>query len=77
MDTRTKAIIATLLLAVFMIGSDFTGVMILVVQIEQDFSADVTTAQWMINAFALLGLIVALCLDDAKLRGLAPQRAGA
>ena len=53
MDTRTKSVIATLCFAALMIGTDFTGALLLVVPIEREFSADITTTQWVLNIYAL------------------------
>ncbi len=53
MDRHTKAIIATLCIPSFMIGTDFTGALLLVIPIEQDFAVDITTSQWVLNAYAL------------------------
>ena len=53
MDRRTKLSIATLMIAAFMIGTDFTGVLLLITPIEREFSADITTTQWVLNIFAL------------------------
>jgi len=53
LDGRTKLSIATLMIAAFMIGTDFTGALLLVTPIEKDFSADITTTQWVLNIYAL------------------------
>ena len=53
MDAKTKAIIATLFLPSLMIGTDFTGAMMLVVPIEHEYAVDITTTQWVLNAYAL------------------------
>ena len=53
MDRHTKAIIATLCTAALMIGTDFTGALLLVVPIEREFSVDITTTQWVLNIYAL------------------------
>ena len=53
MDRQTKAIIATLLVAAFMVGTDFTGAMMLVTPIELEYGADITTTQWVLNIYAL------------------------
>lgn len=53
MDTRTKVTIAALSVPAFMIGTDFTGALMLVIPIEHEFSSDITTTQWVLNVYAL------------------------
>jgi len=53
MDRRTKSIIATLSVPGFMIGTDFTGALMLVLPIEHEYSSDITTTQWVLNVYAL------------------------
>ncbi|MBT6203757.1 MAG: MFS transporter, partial [Rhodospirillaceae bacterium] len=53
MDRRTKAIVATLCFVALMIGTDFTGALLLVVPIEHEFSVDITITQWVLNIYAL------------------------
>ena len=53
MDRDTKPVIATLMVAALTIGTDFTGALLLVTPIERDFSADITTTQWVLNIYAL------------------------
>ena len=53
MDRSTKTIIATLSVPAFMIGTDFTGALMLVIPIEHEFSSDITTTQWVLNVYAL------------------------
>lgn len=53
MSKETKLAIATLMMAGFMVGTDFTGALLLVTPIEQDFSVDITTTQWVLNVYAL------------------------
>lgn len=45
--------IATLMITAFMIGTDFTGALLLVPSIEKELSADITTTQWVLNIYAL------------------------
>lgn len=45
--------IATLMIAAFTIGTDFTGVLLLVPSIEDEFLADITTTQWVLNIYAM------------------------
>ncbi|MEM9682162.1 MAG: MFS transporter [Pseudomonadota bacterium] len=53
MDSATKLVIATLMVASFTIGTDFTGALLLVTAIEREFSVDITTTQWVLNIYAL------------------------
>lgn len=53
MSRETKLSIATLCVAAFMIGTDFTGVLLLVPPIENEYSADITISQWVLNVYAL------------------------
>jgi EmrB/QacA subfamily drug resistance transporter len=41
-------------LAVFVVANDFTALTVALPQIEHDFHVDVTTAQWVINGYALV-----------------------
>jgi EmrB/QacA subfamily drug resistance transporter len=45
--------IATLMVTAFMVGTDFTGALLLVPAIETELSADITTTQWVLNIYAL------------------------
>jgi EmrB/QacA subfamily drug resistance transporter len=40
-------------IAVFVIANDFSAINVAIPQIEHDFKTDVTTAQWVVNAYAL------------------------
>jgi EmrB/QacA subfamily drug resistance transporter len=40
-------------IAVFVLANDFSAINVAIPQIEQDFDTDVTTAQWVVNAYAL------------------------
>lgn len=53
MDSRTRSVVATVSVPAFMIGTDFTGALMLVVPIEHEYSADITTTQWVLNVYAL------------------------
>ncbi|MEX3011692.1 MFS transporter [Hoeflea sp. TYP-13] len=44
---------ATLMMTAFIIGTDFTGALLLVPAIESELSADITTTQWVLNIYAL------------------------
>jgi MFS family permease len=62
MDRRTIAIIAALGIPTLTIGTDFTGALMLIIPIEHEFSADVTTTQWVLNIYALtfaMGMVTA------------------
>ena len=53
MDAASRLIIGTLCLSGFAIGTDFTGVILLVTDIQKDFGVDITTSQWVLNIYAL------------------------
>jgi DHA2 family methylenomycin A resistance protein-like MFS transporter len=53
MDRRTVTIIAALCVPALTIGTDFTGALMLIIPIEREFSADITTTQWVLNIYAL------------------------
>jgi hypothetical protein len=53
MDRRTMAIVASLGVPALTIGTDFTGALMLVLPIEREFAADITTTQWVLNIYAL------------------------
>jgi MFS family permease len=40
--------------AVFVLANDFSAINVAIPQIEKDFNTDVTTAQWVVNAYALV-----------------------
>ena len=40
--------------AVFVIANDFSAINVAIPQIEKDFDTNVTTAQWVVNAYALV-----------------------
>ena len=50
---HTRLGIATLMMTAFMIGTDFTGALLLVPAIETELAADITTTQWVLNIYAL------------------------
>ena len=52
-DTPGQLSYATLYLIAFTVGMDMTGAMILIPAIEAEYGADVTTTQWVLNAYAL------------------------
>lgn len=45
--------IAALMIAALAIGTDFTGALLLIPQIETEFGVDITTTQWVLNLYAL------------------------
>lgn len=53
MDRRAKLNVAILCFGALMVGTDFTGALMLVVPIEHEYSADITTTQWVLNVYAL------------------------
>lgn len=53
MDGKAKRVLGAISVPSFMIGTDFTGAMLLVTPIEQQYSVDITTTQWILNAYAL------------------------
>ena len=67
MDRRTAGIIAALGVPTFAIGTDFTGALMLIIPIEREFGADVTTTQWVLNVYALtfaMGMVAAGRIAD-------------
>jgi len=53
MDGKARRILSVVSVTAFVIGTDFTGAMLLVTPIEREFSVDITTTQWVLNAYAL------------------------
>lgn len=53
MDAGTWVRIATLMMAAFLVGTDFTGALLLVPAVESELNADITTTQWVLNIYAL------------------------
>lgn len=67
MDRRTVAIIAALGVPTFAIGTDFVGALMLIIPIEHEFGADITTTQWVLNVYALtfaMGMVAAGRIAD-------------
>ncbi|QFT33803.1 Multidrug resistance protein stp [Labrenzia sp. THAF82] len=67
MNGKAKRILAAVSIPSFLIGTDFTGAMLLVTPIEQEYSVDITTTQWVLNAYALtlsMGLVAGGRLGD-------------
>ena len=52
-DRGTWLALIAMGIAVFVIANDFSAINVAIPQIEHDFHTDVTTAQWVVNAYAL------------------------
>ncbi len=52
-DRGTWLALIAMGIAVFVLANDFSAINVAIPQIEQDFDTDVTTAQWVVNAYAL------------------------
>jgi EmrB/QacA subfamily drug resistance transporter len=52
-DRGTWLALIAMGIAVFVIANDFSAINVAIPQIEHDFKTDVTTAQWVVNAYAL------------------------
>ena len=52
-DRGTWLALIAMGIAVFVIANDFSAINVAIPQIEQDFHTSVTTAQWVVNAYAL------------------------
>lgn len=53
MAAKNTLALAGLMCGAFVVGTDFTGALLLVPSIETEFSADITTTQWVLNIYAL------------------------
>ena len=53
-DRGTWLALSAMGIAVFVIANDFSAINVAIPQIEQDFDTSVTTAQWVVNAYALV-----------------------
>lgn len=53
MGRKTIAIVAGLGVPALTVGTDFSGALMLVLPIEREFAADITTTQWVLNIYAL------------------------
>ncbi|MGH3368079.1 MAG: MFS transporter, partial [Nocardioidaceae bacterium] len=51
---RTVMALVALSLAVFVIANDFSALSVALPQIERDLNTDVSSVQWVINAYALV-----------------------
>ena len=54
MDRGVKVALAAMAAAVFVIANDVTALSVALPDIEDEFSANVSTVQWVINAYALV-----------------------
>ena len=54
LDRATLLALGAMALAVFVIANDFTALSVALPDIENDFDSDVSTVQWVINAYALV-----------------------
>jgi MFS family permease len=54
LDRRTRVALAAMALAVFVIANDFTSLTVALPQIERTFDLDVSTVQWVMNAYTLV-----------------------
>jgi cyanate permease len=53
-ERGTWLALAAMGVAVFVLANDFSAINVAIPQIEKDFKTDVTTAQWVVNAYALV-----------------------
>jgi EmrB/QacA subfamily drug resistance transporter len=53
-DRGTWLALGAMGVAVFVLANDFSAINVAIPQIERDFKTDVTTAQWVVNAYALV-----------------------
>lgn len=53
-DRETAIALVAMALAVFIIGNDFTALGVALPPIESEFDSDVSTVQWVINAYAVI-----------------------
>ncbi len=54
LDRGTLLALGAMALAIFVIANDLTALSVALPDIEKDFDSDVTTVQWVINAYALV-----------------------
>jgi EmrB/QacA subfamily drug resistance transporter len=53
-DRRTRWALAATALAIFVVANDFTALSVALPQIERDLDAELSTVQWVINAYSLV-----------------------
>src|SRR5258705_14007020 len=71
-DRGTWLALIAMGIAVFVIANDFSAINVAIPQIEHDFHTDVTTAQWVVNAYALtFGVLI---VTGGRLAGLFGRR---
>ncbi|MEM7462873.1 MAG: MFS transporter [Pseudomonadota bacterium] len=61
MDRTLILRLAALMVTGFTVGTDFTGILLLVPAIEAHFGADITTTQWVLNLYALNFSVFMVC----------------
>ncbi|MBW8712359.1 MAG: hypothetical protein JF631_15595 [Mycobacterium sp.] len=54
LDRRTIIALAAMAIAVLVVANDFTAMSVALTTIERDLNADLSTVQWVINAYALV-----------------------
>jgi EmrB/QacA subfamily drug resistance transporter len=54
LDARTRVALGAMALAVFVIANDITSLSVALPKIEHDFGVDVSTVQWVMNAYTLV-----------------------
>jgi EmrB/QacA subfamily drug resistance transporter len=52
-DRGTQLALVAMAIAVFVLANDFSAINVAIPQIEKDFDTNVTTTQWVVNAYAL------------------------
>jgi EmrB/QacA subfamily drug resistance transporter len=69
-DGRRKWLLGGIYLATFMTSTDVVSVGVLLVPIERSFDTTLTTAQWVMNAYALVfAMLIVTCGRLADMRG--------
>jgi EmrB/QacA subfamily drug resistance transporter len=53
LDTRTRVALCAMSLAVFVIANDITSLSVALPSVQRDFGVDVSTVQWVMNAYTL------------------------
>jgi predicted MFS family arabinose efflux permease len=76
-DRGTWLALGAMGVSVFVLANDFSAINVAIPQIERDFDTDVTTAQWVVNAYALtfgvLLVVQSAYSDSRRLSGRMPQ----
>ena len=68
LDRRTRVALAAMALAVFVIANDFTSLTVALPQIERTFHVDVSTVQWVMNAYTPSGASSRRCRPPPRRR---------